>query len=166
MPAGIPPEACGPYFAADGEGSCDPVLPAGDCPVGQLAVVGEAACQPVAPCGPGVWAGIPTEPSTQYVDQSHQGPSTGSQSQPWTTIAEAVAAAAPNAIVAIGPGTYVESLVVEAERVRLWGKCPAEVAVVAAETDAIKFYKQSGEVHRLKVSGSRGGKSTSPGSCR
>ncbi len=101
VPAGIPEEACGPHFEPDGDGSCEPVLPTEDCPEGELAIPGQTTCAPVAPCGSGTWAGIPTEASTQYVDQSYSGTSTGTASQPWTTIGAAVAAAAPNAIVAI-----------------------------------------------------------------
>jgi len=77
-------------------------------------------------------------------------------SQPWTTIGAAVAAAAPNAIVAIGPGTYVETVEIKTKPLRLWGKCPDEVAMVATGNQAIKFDHQTGEVHRLKISGTRG----------
>ncbi|MBW2453307.1 MAG: hypothetical protein JRI68_02300, partial [Deltaproteobacteria bacterium] len=154
--AGIPAEACGPYFEPDGDGSCEPILPPEDCPEGELAIPGQTTCAPVAPCASGTWAGIPTESTTQYVDQSYSGTSTGTASQPWTTIGAAMAAAVPNAIVAIGPGTYVESVEVETKPLRLWGKCPAEVAVVASGTYGIRFDNQQGEVHRLKVTGTRG----------
>src|SRR5688500_3319756 len=49
VPAGVPPGGCEPGFEHDGDGGCTPVLPAGDCPSGQMALPGETRCREVAP---------------------------------------------------------------------------------------------------------------------
>ena len=131
-PAGIAPELCAAGFVADGAQGCAPVLPADPCPDGQMAVPGDAACHEVAPCGAGPWGDIPQEPATQYVDGSYGGGnSDGSAARPWVAIGDAIAAAAPGAIVAIAAGQYpqAEVLVIRDKPVRLWGRCPAKVEI-------------------------------------
>ncbi len=128
QPAGIPADGCGEGFVASIDGGCEAILPATPCGPGQLAIPGETTCHDVAPCGTGPWGTVPTDGSTEHVDAAYPGPtSDGSAAQPWTSIQQAVDAAAPGAIVAIATGTYVETVWVEGKAVRLWGKCPAEV---------------------------------------
>jgi hypothetical protein len=130
--AGVPPDLCGDGFEPDGRQGCEPILPADPCPPGQLALLGETTCHPVMECGAGAWGDIPVEPSTVYVDRSYAGGnSDGSAARPYTTVTEAVAAAAPGAIVAIAAGSYVENVRLDAKPARLYGKCPAEVELVA-----------------------------------
>jgi hypothetical protein len=61
-----------------------------------MAVPGETACRPVMPCAQGRWGDIPVDGATEHVDGSYAGgQSDGSDARPWTTIGEAVSAAAP-----------------------------------------------------------------------
>ena len=94
----MPASSCAPGFEHDGEAACVPVLPADPCARGLMAVPGETTCRPVADCGSGDYGDIPVDGSTQHVDAAYAGGnSDGSAASPWTTISEAVAAAAPGA---------------------------------------------------------------------
>src|SRR6185436_10488706 len=114
------------------EVGCAADLPA-TCPPGSLAVPGDAACREIAPCGTGTWGDIPVEASTEHVDASYVGgASDGTSAKPWTTIQEAVDAAAPGAIVAVAAGSYAEDVRIDGKALRLWGVCPGEVEVVGS----------------------------------
>jgi hypothetical protein len=128
---GIPPDGCFEGFVHDGEYGCEPILPPEPCPPGLMAVPGETECRPVMPCGEGTWGDIPTDAATQHVDGSFAGGSSdGSAAAPWTTIGEAVAAAAPGALVAVASGSYLEDVMISGKPVRLWGRCPEMVELV------------------------------------
>jgi len=129
---GVPDDGCGSGFTHDGDRGCEPVLPTAPCGPGQLAVPGDTACRPVAECAGGTWGAIVTDGATQHVDGSFQGVSTGSASQPWTTIQAGVDAAAPGATVAVAAGTYPEGVVI-GQSVTLWGACPADVAIAGPQ---------------------------------
>ncbi|MBI4705510.1 MAG: right-handed parallel beta-helix repeat-containing protein [Deltaproteobacteria bacterium] len=132
-PAGIPESACAEGFEPDGKRGCNAILPAEPCLPGAMAVPGESECRPVAPCGDEPWAGIPAEPGTQYVDAAYAGQdSNGTPQRPWTEIGAAIAAAAPQAVVAVATGSYVEDLAIEGRAVRLWGRCPELVEIVGS----------------------------------
>ncbi|MBW2456161.1 MAG: right-handed parallel beta-helix repeat-containing protein [Deltaproteobacteria bacterium] len=127
--AGIAPEQCATGFVPDGASGCEPVLPAQPCAAGTMAIPGETSCREVAPCGTSKWGDVPFLPDTEYVEQGYTGGlNNGDEGTPWTTIGEAVAAAVPNAIVAITDGDYAESLTIH-EPLRLWGRCPAAVTI-------------------------------------
>ena len=129
--AGIAPDECGDGFEHDGDVGCEPILPDEPCAPGMMAIPGETTCREVAPCGDGPWGDIPVDDTTEHVDGSYTGgDSDGSAAKPWTTIQQAVNVAAGGAIVAIAPGTYEEHVFIAGKPVRLWGKCPAEVAIV------------------------------------
>jgi hypothetical protein len=134
--AGVPPGACGEGFTHDGAGGCDPILPTEACAKGKMAVPGESTCRDVAPCGSGTWGDIPVEPDTEHVDASFVGTSDGSAAQPWTTIGDAIAAAAPGASVAVAAGSYPEAVVIDSKPVRLWGRCPSMVTIVGPPEQA------------------------------
>lgn len=103
--AGIPAERCGEGFEPDGEKGCVALLPQDVCPEGLFAVPGETACRSPASCEAGAWGGAPVGAATQYVDVDYGGgASDGTENAPWTSIGDAVANAAPNAVVAIAPG--------------------------------------------------------------
>lgn len=137
VPAGIPAEQCAEGFEPDGAQSCVPVMPPGGCPPGEMAIPGETVCRLVAPCPAGPWPDGPLDATTQYVDQSHQGGgNNGTEQAPWLTIADAWAAAAPGAIIAVTDGTYVEDLIIESKAVRLWGRCPGAVTL-SGSADAL-----------------------------
>src|SRR5690606_184412 len=121
--AGVSPDGCAPGFVHDGAHGCAAILADG-CPAGQMPVLGEPGCQPIAACGEGAWGAIPVDGATVHVDASYAGGgSDGSAARPWTRIGEAVASAAPGALVAVAAGTYHEAVVLD-RPVRLWGRCP------------------------------------------
>lgn len=127
---GIPRDGCAPGFVHDGQYGCDAILPPEPCPRGLMAVPGDGECRPVMPCGEGRWGDIVRDATTEHVDAAYQGgQSDGSEARPWTTIAEAVVAAAPGALVAVAAGSYVENVVVSFKPVRIEGVCPARVAI-------------------------------------
>ena len=99
---GIPVDGCAAGFEHDGEYGCEPILPAEVCAAGLMAVPGETTCRPVMPCAVGRWGDIAVDATTEYVDGAYTGgASDGSESQPWTSIGDAVAAAAPSGLIAI-----------------------------------------------------------------
>lgn len=102
-----------------------------------MAIPGETVCREVAPCGSGTWGDIPVEPgATQYVDASYAGGgSDGTAAKPWTKVQDAIDAAGSGDIVAVAAGEYFESLVIT-NKVRLYGKCPAEVMIFKVAQDA------------------------------
>ena len=125
-----------------------------------LAVPGDAACHELAPCASGTWGSIPVEPSTQHVDPAYAGmTSDGSAQQPWTSIAAAIAAAPLGAIVALAAGTYAEDVVIT-KRVRLWGRCPALVAITgvgAGPAVLVADGAEGAELVALSITGSDSG---------
>lgn len=122
-------DACAEGWVSDGERGCR--SPSDDvCSTGSMRLPGETTCAPVASCGVGLWGDIPIEPGTQHVDGAYVGDdSDGSPERPWPSLAAALAAAEDGALVAVGPGVYSESVVID-RPIRLWGKCPAEVTIV------------------------------------
>ena len=155
QPAGIPENGCGVGAEPSGDGSCVPVLPASPCPNGEMAIPGETICAPLSTCGSGTWGDIPVEPGSHYVDGAYPGgDSDGSAAKPWTTIQDAIAAAAPDTLIAIAPGTYAGQIDIVGKPVRLWGKCTAEV-VVAGASPGTGFYVGAGadgsEIHDLTL---------------
>jgi hypothetical protein len=132
---GVPPARCAAGFEPADDG-CAPVLPPEPCGKGLMAVPGEVTCRRIAPCGAGTWGDIPVDGATQHVDASYAGgDSDGSSAKPWTTIGEALEAAAANAIVALAAGSYSEDLTIE-RPVRLWGRCPELVEIVGSSDAA------------------------------
>lgn len=145
-PPGVPPERCGEGFEPDGRAGCNPILPPAPCSAGLMALPGESSCREVAPCGSGSWGDIPVDGTTVFVDQGYDGsagPSDGSELRPFVTIGAAASVASAGAIVAIGPGSYLEDVELATVPLRLWGKCPAEVELVAigASVGAVYFYR-------------------------
>jgi hypothetical protein len=134
---GVPEDGCGEGFVHDGFG-CAPVLPAEPCAPGTMALPGEEACRPVMPCGEGKWGDLPVDGNTVFVDGSYAGgDGDGSEQKPWPTIGEAVAAAAPGALVAVAAGSYAENVLIRFKPLRIWGVCPDLVEVVSIAEPAI-----------------------------
>jgi hypothetical protein len=152
-PAGIP--TCGSGFEPDGDGGCNAILPA-SCADGHMAIPGDTRCRPVVPCAEGPWGDAPVDPGTQYVDASYPGSdSDGSAAKPWKTIQAAIAAAAPNGLVAIGAGIYTESLLIDQHPVALWGRCPGSTAIAAPTGSGVRVSGgvQGVEIHDLAITG-------------
>lgn len=158
LPAGIPPEQCAEGFEPDGAQSCVPIMPAGGCPPGEMAIPGETECRLVAPCPAGPWPDGPLDGTTQYVDQSYQGGgSDGTEQAPWLTIADAWAAAAPGAIIAVTDGTYVEDVTIQSKPIRLWGRCPGAVTLSGSAAALATVFIRAGadgtELRDLAITG-------------
>jgi hypothetical protein len=113
----------------------------------------------VAPCEGGPWGAAPIDASTEFVDQAYAGQdSDGSEAKPWTSVQDAVDAANAGAVVAIAPGTYQGDVFIYQKPVRLWGRCPRDVAI--AGTGSITFAiaiagADGAQVHDLAVTGTR-----------
>lgn len=130
--AGTPPERCAEGFVADDSGGCVAQMVDQPCGPGLLAQLGETSCHEIAACGDGPWGDIDDDPSTEFVDPSFSGVADGSQSAPWSTIAEALGAAAPAAVVALAAGTYVEDVRIDGKPITLRGRCPSMVTIEGA----------------------------------
>lgn len=101
------------------------------CPPGEIALPGDTVCSAIMDCGAGTWGELPVDASTQHV-LANAVAGNGSAEAPWGTIAEAVAAAAPGALVAIAAGNYVEDVLLQGKPLRLWGVCPSLVTITGA----------------------------------
>ena len=155
---GVPPEGCAEGFIHDGEYGCEPILPAEPCPPGLMAVPGETECRAIMACGDGTWGDLPIDGTTQHVDGAYAGGnSDGSAAAPWTTIGEALNAAAPGALVAVAAGSYAQNISIEDKPVRLWGRCPELVELVgsgnAPAAIAIRGDAEGSEVGGLAIRG-------------
>lgn len=128
VPVGVPADACGEGFVADGLGACVVVLPKAACPKGQLAVPGETSCHPVASCGDAPFPAVADEGKTRFVDQKAEAGGDGSRARPFQTISAAVLAAPVGGTVAVTDGLYAEDLVLRTA-VTLVGRCPERVEV-------------------------------------
>lgn len=146
---GIAEGQCGAGFTHDGDAGCEPVLPASACSAAQMAVPGDASCRSVSPCP---ISDAPTAGNTQYVDAGFGGTSNGSAQAPWTTIAQAVSAAADGAVIAIAAGTYAQSVSLS-KPVRLWGACSEAVFL----TGGVTITADGAELHALAITGSQAG---------
>jgi len=125
-----------------------------------MAVPGETACRPVMPCGSGRWGQLPVDGASVYVDGAYGGgDSDGSAAKPWTTIGEAVTAAAPGALIAIAAGSYAEDVQITGKGVRLWGVCPdlVEIAGASGATVLITTGADGTEVGGVALTGAGAG---------
>jgi hypothetical protein len=154
---GVPADACGAGFEPDGANGCEPVLPSTDCGRGSFAVPGQTECHPVGTCLDRSWTGIGVDDTTEFVDAAYAGAeSDGTIAKPWTTISDAVAAAAPGAIVAIAAGSYAEDVDITGKPVRLWGRCPAMVEVSGSAYPSAVVIRQGAagsELRNLSITG-------------
>jgi hypothetical protein len=154
--AGIPPDECAEGFIPADDASCEPVLPDAPCAEGTMAVVGETSCRAPAPCGAAPWGDIPVDTTTQYVDASFAGTSTGAETAPWATIQEAIDAVVDGGLIAITDGSYNEALTITGKRVRLWGRCPEAVELVGGNDDAalrLSTGSNGSEVRGIAITG-------------
>ncbi|MBW2524453.1 MAG: DUF1565 domain-containing protein, partial [Deltaproteobacteria bacterium] len=156
---GVAEGDCAAGFVSDGQSGCEPVLPAGGCASGMMAVPGDTYCRPVADCGDGgPFDGIPAVATTQHVDASYAGAtSDGSAAQPHKTVADAVAAAQPGAIIALAPGSY--EAIVLTKPLHLWGRCPEQVTISGSGVPAVTIEATAtgSGIHRLALTGDDAG---------
>ncbi len=121
---------CATDFADDGVGGCTAVLPASDCPDGEMALLGSTACVAIRDCGTAPWGNIVGDASTIYVDAGYTGGGNdGSVGAPFQTLAEAVAVAFDGDHIALAEGDYIESVSVDLP-LTIEGRCPELVSLV------------------------------------
>lgn len=158
--AGVPPDGCVEGFAWDGNGGCEPILPAKPCPFGLMAVPGETECHEVAPCGDGEYGDIPVESDTVFVNAATGSDVTGDGTiaKPYATIQMGVYKANAGAIVAVAAGSYTENVVLTGKPVRLWGRCPAWVEIDGSNLVPITIRESASgtAVHSLALTGDIG----------
>jgi hypothetical protein len=151
---------CAAGFEPDDAGGCEPLLPSTPCASGQMAIVGETACRDVKTCDGGRWGAAPLSASTQFVDAAATN-GDGSENSPWTTIQQAVDAAASGAVIALAAGSYQEDVVIENKSLSLWGRCPAMVEIVATGVELgavfIGTNATGSEIHDIAVRGAAHG---------
>ena len=134
---GIPENGCGGGVEHDGAYGCVPVLRAGSCPPGQLAVPGEESCRGVMECADGTWGSLPIDADTVHVDASDTAADAdGMVDRPWPTVAQAIAKAPTGGLVAVAAGQYPASLTIAGAPLRLWGVCPGRVSLVGTDDGA------------------------------
>jgi hypothetical protein len=155
--AGVPQDACGEGFVPDGARGCEPVLPAGACPSGQMALPGETTCHLVADCGTGTWGSIPLDGTVVFVDASASSGGDGSQNKPFKTITEALRAAPNSATIAVAAGAYAEDLSLQKTGQKLWGRCPSMVEISGVGDPAVFVGAYYDEVHNVAVRGKMSG---------
>ena len=159
--AGVTIDDCAHGFSFDGAAGCTAILPREPCGPGTLALPGQTTCVELMPCGTDPWNGIPIDATTQFVDAAYAGSdSDGGQAKPWTTIQLGVEHAEPGGLVAIAAGSYAENVTITGTPVRLWGRCPKLVELVAAGTTkaAVQIASAAGTALRgLSIAGADAG---------
>lgn len=133
-PVGI--DRCADGFVADGRGGCRAVLPATQCPKGEVAFLGETACHELVECGEAPYGSIARDADAIHVDAAAAPDGDGSAARPLRTLAAALAASearvgATVPQIAVAAGSYVETNVVR-RPVRIVGRCPRLVELRAA----------------------------------
>src|SRR5262245_39669206 len=153
VPAGVPPSSCPPGFEAANDG-CSPILPPMRCGDGLMAVPGDLECHEPSDCGEGRWGNIPIEANTVFVDGSYLGTIVlGTETQPFTTIVDAAAAAPQGGLIAIAAGSYVGSVFV-AKGLRVWGRCASLVEIVASpDLPSAVLDSDASELHGVALGG-------------
>jgi nitrous oxidase accessory protein NosD len=166
IPVGI--EGCAPEFI-EADGLCHPSMEKCAAQPGTFAVpqLGCASIDGPLGCGAGAWGNIPDGPDTVYVDASYAGGSSdGTQAQPWTTIAQAMAAVPSGGTIALAAGTYTGSTTIT-KSVTLAGRCPSmvhldsaggagTVYINAASNVTIRGVRVSGASYGIRISSAAG----------
>lgn len=150
---------------SDGElVTCDPFPEGGalDCAADEAHFPGEPGCTRVgSACPTGEWPeGLPGGRPVLYVRAGGTPGGDGTQALPYGTITEALAVAPPTAIVALGKGTFDESVNLGGG-LTLWGACVAETRVAASAPDdasgTINVAAAGAELRNLQIGGERPG---------
>lgn len=116
--------------AADPE-HCEPG-PAEPCPSGQLRPPGAVACRTIgAECPTGDWPeNLPASRTIAYVSAAPGTPGDGARASPHRSVAQAIAATASPAVLALSKGTHRGAVHI-GEAMELWGACAAETTIEA-----------------------------------
>ncbi len=142
----------------DVAGECEPAPGPNHCPRGFVPAkepTAEGAPAPCKPdpddCGTDPFGAAPDAGDVVYVDGSAAAAGDGTMAAPFTTIGEAVSAAADGGTVLAAAGKYVENLLID-RSVTLRGRCAEMVTVVGlADAPAIKVVAGKGRIERLTI---------------
>ncbi|MER2559227.1 MAG: right-handed parallel beta-helix repeat-containing protein [Myxococcaceae bacterium] len=129
---------CPDGFRSTGS-SCEPILPSTPCTGATRAALGQSACVPVGDCN----AAFPPATATHFVDAA--GPLDATH---FRTIAAALQAAPDDAVIAIAPGTYAQTLV-PTKPVKLIGQCAERVTLIGSP--AIDLQRTRVEVEGVTI---------------
>lgn len=142
-PAAVAPPniVCPEGWSDPGDGTpCEPWPETGPepCGAGQAHLPGSPGCQPIGdPCPAGEWPeGLPTDVAIVYVRAGATG--TGTTSDPFGRIADALASAPSGAIVAVARGSYAEMIALT-RPVTLWGACAAQTRLAPTTPSALSI---------------------------
>ena len=125
----VGPATCAAGFERDASGwGCRAVLPSATCAGATKATLGSGACAPVGDCA----APFPPAGATVFVDAAFTNGQLDATHV--RTLAAALAAAPPNAVIAVESGTYSEVLV-PTKPVRVVGRCAAQVTLAGSGAD-------------------------------
>lgn len=162
--AAVPPaatmlEPCAPGWRAsptpEGPSTCEPWAATGParCALDAAHFPGDGACRRVGSACAEFAEGLPSA-GVLYVRQGASAGGTGTRAAPFSTIAAAMAVAAPGAVVALSQGSFVEEVRVR-PGVTLWGACVAQtsVAAPAGARAALAAAGLGGGVRNLTVRG-------------
>ncbi len=143
-------DACAAGFGRDATGwGCVATLATSACSGATKETIGSASCQPIGDCA----AAFPPADASVFVD-----PSFGDGQLDAThvrTIEAGIAAAAPNATIAVAAGTYATD-VAPAKSVRLVGRCAAQVSITGS-TGVSASGGADVTVERVTISGGAAG---------
>lgn len=115
--------SCAAGFERDPSGwGCRAILPAASCAGATKETLGNATCAAVGDCS----AAFPPAGAAVFVNAAFTGGQLDATHV--KTIAEALAAAAAGAVIAVDAGTYTETIAAT-KPVRIVGRCPAEVTL-------------------------------------
>ncbi|MBI5486710.1 MAG: right-handed parallel beta-helix repeat-containing protein [Deltaproteobacteria bacterium] len=149
--------------------TCEPWPEGGpqDCTGDQAHFPGEPGCVTVgSACPTGDWAELPPGGDVVYVLAGAPPGGDGTRASPFGTIADAVAAATTDAVIALSKGTFDEPVAVD-RTLTFWGACTAETTVTSSVADdrAAVFFATAGHltVRNLRVTGERAGIVAGPG---
>ncbi|MGZ3419113.1 MAG: hypothetical protein ACXVEE_14675 [Polyangiales bacterium] len=120
-------KACAEGFSPDGEGGCVPILPPDRCGPGTMALPGETTCSALVDCGTDPY-GAPTGDRILRVDAKAAAGGDGSESKPFSSLDDAVAASRDGDVVALAAGKYFSSAYVD-RAITIRGRCPSMVSI-------------------------------------
>jgi len=143
-------EACGEGMVEDGRGGCTANIASG-CATNELALAGDSACKPIDDCGSGPFAEVTGDEPTRYVDAAATG-GDGTRTQPFSTIAQAIAGLPSGGRVLLAAGTYAESIELRAP-FSLIGRCSRLVSIAPTSGTASVTVRKPSTLAGLSITG-------------
>ena len=147
-----------------GDGSpitCDPypAPPVAPCGRGEAHFVGEPGCAPIGPpCPVDGWpTDLPSDRPILYVSALAGPGGDGTLAAPYTAITDAIAASPPSAVIAVAPGTYTGSLVLDTVGLSIAGACMDVIIEGSMRNPVINMRSSTAELSNLTLIGGREG---------